>query len=62
MTAKPMRTTTVITRPAVRIILIAMLGLASGCLYRMPVQQGNVQNPDLVAQLQPGMTRSQVSF
>lgn len=62
MTAKPMRTTTLTTRPVVRIILIAALGLGSGCLYRMPVQQGNVQNPDLVAQLQPGMTRSQVSF
>ncbi len=39
-----------------------MLGLGSGCLYRMPVQQGNVLNPEQVAQLEPGMTRSQVSF
>ena len=43
-------------------ILIALSGLASGCLYRMPIQQGNVLNPDLVAQLEPGMTRSQVLF
>jgi outer membrane protein assembly factor BamE len=62
MTAKAMRTTTQITRPIARIILIAMLGLGSGCLYRMPVQQGNVLNPEQVAQLEAGMTRSQVSF
>jgi outer membrane protein assembly factor BamE len=45
-----------------RLVLIALLGLASGCLYRMPIQQGNVLNHDLVAQLEPGMTRSQVMF
>jgi outer membrane protein assembly factor BamE len=45
-----------------RLLLIALLGLASGCLYRLPIQQGNVLNHDLVAQLEPGMTRSQVKF
>ena len=45
-----------------RLVLIALLGLASGCLYRLPIQQGNVLNQDLVAQLEPGMTRSQVMF
>ncbi len=45
-----------------RFALLALLALASGCLYRMPIQQGNVLNPDLVAQLEPGMTRSQVMF
>jgi outer membrane protein assembly factor BamE len=45
-----------------RLALFALLGLASGCLYRMPIQQGNMLNPDLVAQLEPGMTRSQVLF
>jgi outer membrane protein assembly factor BamE len=45
-----------------RITLIALLGLASGCLYRMEIQQGNVLNRELVAQLEPGMTRSQVMF
>jgi outer membrane protein assembly factor BamE len=28
----------------------------------MPLQQGNMLNRDLVAQLEPGMTRSQVMF
>ncbi len=45
-----------------RLALISALGLAGGCLYRMPVQQGNMLNRDLVAQLEPGMTRSQVMF
>lgn len=44
------------------IVLASALGLASGCLYRMPVQQGNMLNRNLVAQLEPGMTRSQVKF
>jgi outer membrane protein assembly factor BamE len=39
----------------------AML-LSSGCLYRMPIQQGNFLNPTQVAQLETGMTRSQVRF
>jgi outer membrane protein assembly factor BamE len=45
-----------------RISLVALLGLASGCLYRMDIQQGNVLNKEFVAQLEPGMTRSQVLF
>ncbi len=57
-----MRTTTLNTRLAARIILIATLGLSSGCLYRMTVQQGNVLNPEQIEQLEAGMTRSQVSF
>jgi len=35
---------------------------ASGCVYRMTVQQGNYLDPKQVAQLQAGMTRSQVRF
>jgi outer membrane protein assembly factor BamE len=34
----------------------------SGCVYRMAVQQGNFLDPKQVAQLQVGMTRSQVRF
>ena len=45
-----------------RLALISLLSLAGGCLYRLPVQQGNMLNRDLVAQLEPGMTRSQVQF
>ena len=45
-----------------KLCLIVLLGLTSGCLYHMRIQQGNVLNPDLVSQLEPGMTRSQVMF
>ena len=45
-----------------QIVILSVLALAAGCLYRMPVQQGNMLNRDLVAQLEPGMTRSQVMF
>ena len=48
---------------------LAHIGLAallllgsSGCVYRMTVQQGNFLDPKQVAQLQNGMTRSQVRF
>ena len=36
--------------------------LASGCVYRQTIQQGNYLDPDAVKQLQMGMTRSQVRF
>ncbi len=42
--------------------LLALLALTSGCLYRMPVQQGNMLDETQVAQLQTGMTRSQVLY
>ncbi len=45
-----------------RLALVAMLALGSGCLYRMPIQQGNVLDNQQVEQLQTGMTRSQVMF
>lgn len=59
MTAFTMRTT------SPRVGVLAALGIAllgSGCLYRMPIQQGNFLDANQVAQLEPGMTRSQVSF
>jgi outer membrane protein assembly factor BamE len=36
--------------------------LISGCVYRMNIQQGNFLEPRAVAQLQVGMTRSQVRY
>jgi outer membrane protein assembly factor BamE len=50
------------TTTALHLPLFILLLLAGGCLYRMPIQQGNVLNPEQVAQLEPGMTRSQVMF
>lgn len=44
------------------LMLTSVLGLAGGCLYRMPVQQGNFLDPTQVVQLKEGMTRSQVKF
>jgi outer membrane protein assembly factor BamE len=45
-----------------RLALVGLLALGSGCLYRMPIQQGNVLDPTQVKQLENGMTRSQVMF
>ncbi len=41
--------------------MLALL-LATGCVYRINIQQGNFLDPEKVAQLQPGMTRSQVRY
>jgi outer membrane protein assembly factor BamE len=42
--------------------LVACGLLASGCVYRMSIQQGNYLDPNSVAQLKEGMTRSQVRY
>lgn len=53
-------------RRAVLPLLLALAlptaGVLQGCVYRMTVQQGNFLDPKQVAQLQTGMTRSQVRF
>ncbi|MGC4027699.1 MAG: outer membrane protein assembly factor BamE [Steroidobacteraceae bacterium] len=49
-------------KPAVILALALLLAGASGCVYRMPILQGNFLDPSQVEQLQTGMTRSQVSF
>ena len=36
--------------------------LASGCVYKMSIQQGNYLVAESVSQLKEGMTRSQVRF
>jgi outer membrane protein assembly factor BamE len=58
MTAETMRPSTLLQRLA----LVGLLALGTGCLYRMPIQQGNVLDPIQVDQLEKGMTRSQVMF
>jgi outer membrane protein assembly factor BamE len=42
--------------------LIAALCALSGCVYRIPIQQGNYLDPAVIAQVKAGMTRSQVRF
>jgi len=49
-------------KPALILALALLLTGAAGCIYRMPVQQGNFLDPSQVEQLEQGMTRSQVSF
>ncbi|HEU4593362.1 MAG TPA: outer membrane protein assembly factor BamE [Steroidobacteraceae bacterium] len=44
------------------ILLAAASMLASGCVYKMNIQQGNYLVADSVSQLKEGMTRSQVRF
>src|SRR5262245_7433303 len=44
------------------ILLVLSAFSASGCVYKMAIQQGNYLVADSVAQLKEGMTRSQVRF
>jgi outer membrane protein assembly factor BamE len=41
---------------------LALLLGASGCVYRLDIQQGNLLDADDVAQVEVGMTRSQVRY
>jgi outer membrane protein assembly factor BamE len=43
-------------------LAVCMSLLGAGCVYRMPIQQGNYLDPDQVQQLETGMTRTQVQF
>jgi len=36
--------------------------LLGGCVYRLPIQQGNYLSADTLAQVKPGMTRTQVRY
>jgi outer membrane protein assembly factor BamE len=44
------------------ILLVAGSVLATGCVYKMNIQQGNYLVAESVSQLKEGMTRSQVRF
>jgi outer membrane protein assembly factor BamE len=44
------------------LVLGLFAALASGCVYRMDIQQGNYLEGKTVDQLQVGMTRSQVRY
>jgi outer membrane protein assembly factor BamE len=47
---------------AVRLALVSLTILSSGCVYRMTIQQGNFLEKRAIDQLQVGMTRSQVRY
>lgn len=43
--------------------LLAVASLAvTACVYRLDIQQGNLLDPDVIDQIELGMTRSQVQF
>lgn len=44
------------------VLALVFCGFAGGCVYRMSIQQGNYLDPNAVAQLKEGMTRSQVRY
>jgi outer membrane protein assembly factor BamE len=48
-------------RATTALTLTLLLGL-SGCLYRMPIQQGNHLDATTISQVKPGMTRAQVRY
>jgi outer membrane protein assembly factor BamE len=41
---------------------MALVALASGCVYRINIQQGNFLDQAAVDQVKPGMTRSQIRY
>jgi outer membrane protein assembly factor BamE len=47
------------TRP---LLALAFAALASGCVYRINIQQGNFLDQAAVNQVESGMTRSQVRY
>ena len=44
------------------ITLFAAIWALSGCVYRMPIQQGNYLDPAVISQVKVGMTHSQVHY
>lgn len=44
------------------LLLGSFIVALSGCVYRMDIPQGNRVDPELVEQLEIGMSRSQVEF
>ncbi len=52
-----------VPRPAAALYATLLFALAaSGCVYRMDIQQGNLLDAEQVDQVEVGMTRSQVRF
>ncbi|MDY6814159.1 MAG: outer membrane protein assembly factor BamE [Pseudomonadota bacterium] len=43
-------------------LALTLAAALTACIYQPPIQQGNALEPELVAQLKPGMTRDQVRY
>jgi outer membrane protein assembly factor BamE len=56
MTMRPLR-----RFPGIATTLLLSL-LATGCVYRVDIQQGNLLDPEQIDQVEVGMSRSQVRF
>ncbi|MHB8624174.1 MAG: outer membrane protein assembly factor BamE [Sulfuricaulis sp.] len=52
------------TKTMRHVLLLAAILQLSGCLnvYRLEIQQGNVVTQEMIDQLKPGLTRSQVRY
>jgi outer membrane protein assembly factor BamE len=44
------------------LVWMAVAALATGCVYRINIQQGNFLDQAAVEQVKPGMTRSQIRY
>lgn len=51
-----------ISRRLAALLLTAGMLAATGCVYHMPIQQGNHLDATTVAQVKAGMTRAQVRY
>jgi outer membrane protein assembly factor BamE (lipoprotein component of BamABCDE complex) len=51
-----------ILRTAAGLLIAAGFLGAVGCVYHMPIQQGNHLDATVIAQVKPGMTRAQVRY
>jgi outer membrane protein assembly factor BamE len=51
-----------ILRTAAGLLIAAGFLGAVGCVYHMPIQQGNHLDATAIAQVKPGMTRAQVRY
>ena len=49
-------------RSSLATALLCFAVLFAGCVYRLPIQQGNFLEPRLVDKLEIGMTRAQVRY
>ena len=47
---------------ALALAATAALLAAPGCVYRLPIQQGNHLDASTISQVKPGMTRAQVRY
>ena len=43
-------------------LAVCLLALLGGCVYRLPIQQGNHMDAEKIGMVKPGMTRTQVKY